>query len=101
MELESPEEFMSCDLRNPIRIYNGGLDRISLERQGTRYFASGNPESCQKGLKLPVDVQNDSKKPLRNQMLAAPPKSPSASAKLTALSSTLFVALVVQFGFGL
>lgn len=105
MELETPEEFNSCDLRNPIRIYSGGLDRIPLESQGTKYFASGNPESCQKGLKLPVDVQNGSKKQLpldvRSQVLAAPPKSPSASAQLTALSFTLLGGLVVHFCFGL
>lgn len=103
VELKTPEEFMSCDLSNPIRMYNGGLDKIPLQREGIRYFASGNPESCQKGLKLPVDVQNGLEKQrpgdVRPQLLAAPPQS--ASAQLTALSSTLFVGLVVHFCFGL
>ncbi|GAB4830778.1 hypothetical protein Ancab_004811 [Ancistrocladus abbreviatus] len=56
VELRSKEEFESCDLTNPIKMHTGGLDRVPLDVEGMRYFASGNPEHCKKGLKLPVAV---------------------------------------------
>jgi len=55
-ELKSKEEYESCDVSNPIRMYTDGLDRISLDGEGIRYFASNNPESCKNGLKLHVEV---------------------------------------------
>ncbi|KAF5474917.1 hypothetical protein F2P56_006769 [Juglans regia] len=55
-ELKSKEEFELCDVSNPIRMYTDGLDSISLEEKGIRYFASSNPESCKNGLKLHVEV---------------------------------------------
>lgn len=57
VELGSVEEYESCDLSNPIRMYTDGVDKISLDGEGIRYFASGNIENCKKGLKLPVNVQ--------------------------------------------
>jgi hypothetical protein len=55
-ELKSKEEYESCDMSNPIRTYTDGLDGISLEGEGIRYFASYSPESCKNGLKLHVEV---------------------------------------------
>ncbi|GMH30264.1 hypothetical protein Nepgr_032107 [Nepenthes gracilis] len=60
VELKSKEEFESCDSSNPIGMYTDGLDKVLLDREGIRYFASGNPESCKKGLKLPVHVMPNS-----------------------------------------
>ncbi|XP_019171775.1 PREDICTED: early nodulin-like protein 2 isoform X2 [Ipomoea nil] len=57
VELGSLEEYESCDLSNPIRMFTDGLDKISLDGEGIRYFASGNIDNCRKGLKLPVNVQ--------------------------------------------
>nr|GLL23940.1 uclacyanin 1-like isoform X1 [Ipomoea trifida] len=57
VELGSLEEYESCDLSNPIRMLTDGLDKISLDGEGIRYFASGNIDNCRKGLKLPVNVQ--------------------------------------------
>ncbi|GAB4826514.1 hypothetical protein Ancab_033410 [Ancistrocladus abbreviatus] len=56
VELGSEEEFDSCNVTNPIKMYTDGLDKVHLEGEGIRYFASGNTESCKKGLKLPVNV---------------------------------------------
>lgn len=56
MELQSKEEYDSCDVTNPIKMYTEGVDSISLEREGIRYFVSSEPENCNKGLKLHVEV---------------------------------------------
>ncbi|CAH9125532.1 unnamed protein product [Cuscuta epithymum] len=57
VEVGSLEEYESCDLTNPIRMYTDGLNKISLDGEGIRYFTSGNIENCRNGLKLPVYVQ--------------------------------------------
>ncbi|KAK4439412.1 hypothetical protein Salat_0276100 [Sesamum alatum] len=56
VEVESPEEFQSCNLKNPIRMYTDRVSHVALEKEGVRYFTSANPESCLNGLKLPVAV---------------------------------------------
>lgn len=93
MELQTSEEFYSCDLSNPIRMYTNGLDKVSLDREGIRFFTSGNLENCKTGLKLPVNVQP----PMKNETLAAGPTTPSASAHFTGLTFTLFVALALSY----
>lgn len=57
VELRSKDEYEACDLSNPIRMYNDGLSKVPLRGEGIRYFASGNAESCKKGLKIPVQVK--------------------------------------------
>ncbi|XP_020089972.1 uclacyanin 1-like [Ananas comosus] len=61
VEVESKEEFESCKVGNPIRMYTEGLSRVSLENEGSRYFISSSSESCKNGLKLHVNVQPQSK----------------------------------------
>ncbi|XP_072970054.1 umecyanin-like [Typha angustifolia] len=56
IELRSKEELQSCDLSNPIRMYTGGLDKVKLDAEGTRYFASSRLENCRNGLRLHVEV---------------------------------------------
>lgn len=56
-ELRSSEEFKLCDLRNPIRMFTQGLNKVSLDVEGPRYFTSSNPNNCKKGLRLHVEVQ--------------------------------------------
>ncbi|KAE8708928.1 Fumarylacetoacetase [Hibiscus syriacus] len=56
VELKSKDEYESCDVRNPIRMYRDGLESIELVEEGIRYFVSSKPESCKKGLKLHVEV---------------------------------------------
>ncbi|GMI72690.1 hypothetical protein HRI_000938300 [Hibiscus trionum] len=56
VELKSKDEYESCDVRNPLRMYSDGLDSIELVDEGIRYFVSSKPESCKKGLKLHVEV---------------------------------------------
>ncbi|GAA0150089.1 hypothetical protein LIER_09106 [Lithospermum erythrorhizon] len=41
---------------NPIKMYTDGLNEVQLDGEGTRFFASGNFESCKKGLKIHVNV---------------------------------------------
>ncbi|KDP37784.1 hypothetical protein JCGZ_06463 [Jatropha curcas] len=91
-ELGTKEEFESCDVRNPIKLYNDGLFNIVLDGEGIRYFVSSNLESCKKGLKLPVEVipqqqPIDAPKIIRSEeaatAIAAGP-TPSGSAHLGA-----------------
>ncbi|CAA2990983.1 mavicyanin-like [Olea europaea var. sylvestris] len=118
VELQSLEEFQSCDLSNPIKMYTDGVNQIPLEREGSRYFVIGNQESCNNGLKLHVDVKpsdlqelpNPNPWPLPNptpfppQPKPEPPPKPepepttpppSASTQLSGLSFGLFVGLLL------
>ncbi|KAG6509175.1 uclacyanin 1-like [Zingiber officinale] len=56
MELQSKQEFESCNLSNPIKLYSKGFDKVRLHGEGARYFSSGKLEECEKGLKLHVEV---------------------------------------------
>ncbi|XP_019171520.1 PREDICTED: mavicyanin-like [Ipomoea nil] len=96
-ELGSREEYMSCDLSNPIRIYTNGIDKIPLDGEGVRYFVSGNLHSCKNGLKLPLTVQSSPKTnaiwPL--VLPADAPTAPSASTRLaTGLTTVLLFPLL-------
>ncbi|GAA0151195.1 hypothetical protein LIER_09968 [Lithospermum erythrorhizon] len=56
LELANVDEFSSCDLSNPIKMYTEDINKVFLDGEGSRYFVSGNPESCRKGLKLHINV---------------------------------------------
>lgn len=56
IELKSKEDFEACDISNPIRVYNGGVDSVPLVNEGTRYFSSRRVEDCQNGMKLLINV---------------------------------------------
>ncbi|KAI9085305.1 hypothetical protein K1719_032682 [Acacia pycnantha] len=55
-ELQSKEEYESCNVTNPIKMYTDGLHTIPLEKEGIIYFASSDIKNCKNGLKLHVDV---------------------------------------------
>ncbi|XP_039020017.1 umecyanin-like [Hibiscus syriacus] len=103
VELKSKDEYESCDLRNPIRMYTDGLDSIELVEEGIRYFVSSKSESCQKGLKLHVEVMPsgnpDTEMPKvaasENSVLAdaVAPTTPSGSNPLSGNSMWLFIGL--------
>ncbi|GLJ37350.1 hypothetical protein SUGI_0757840 [Cryptomeria japonica] len=59
LELKSREEFENCDVSNPIKLYDGGLDAVPLIEMGDRYFTSGNGEDCQRGMKVHINVLSD------------------------------------------
>ncbi|CAH9141832.1 unnamed protein product [Cuscuta epithymum] len=101
VELGSLEEYISCDLSNPIRLYTDGLDQIALEGEGTRYFTSGKLESCKNGLKLPVTVRSREKRhSQRDDANSSPlllhadgPAAPSSSTRLNGLLPSLLIGL--------
>ncbi|CAA3023951.1 mavicyanin-like [Olea europaea var. sylvestris] len=118
VELQSLEEFQSCDLSNPIKMYTDGVDQIPLEREGNRYFVIGNQENCSNGLKLHVDVKPLETQQLPNQWSQPPPfqppppaepkpepfpvpvpepDTPSGSTQLNGLSFGLFVGFLPCF----
>ncbi|XP_027089259.1 mavicyanin [Coffea arabica] len=91
LELQTSEEFFTCDLSNPIRMYTSGLDKIPLESEGVRFFTSGSLDSCKNGLKLPVKVHPQ----VKNETLADGPTSPAAAPHFPGLSVALFVGLAL------
>ncbi|KAK5826317.1 hypothetical protein PVK06_021234 [Gossypium arboreum] len=91
VEVKSKDEYESCDVGNPIRIYTVGLDGIELDGEGIRYFMSSKPESCKKGLKLHVELmplqspefpQTLSESDNSYWSIAAAPTTPSPSVQL-------------------
>ncbi|KAF8391629.1 hypothetical protein HHK36_023935 [Tetracentron sinense] len=99
-ELQSIEEFKSCNISNPIRMYTDGLG-VALDGEGTRYFASSRPESCRNGLKLHVEVLPTQPKPetqttVSSDLLAlAVGPTPSASVHLKGVSTLLWFVLAL------
>ncbi|KAE8715601.1 tropinone reductase-like protein [Hibiscus syriacus] len=96
-ELNSKEEYESCDVSNPLRMYTDGLNGIPLDGEGIRYFVSSKAESCKNGLKLHVEVgplgNTDAKMPKVAVAAAAPPTTPSGSVRLHGSSVLLLVGL--------
>ncbi|KAI3969679.1 hypothetical protein MKX01_020240 [Papaver californicum] len=105
-ELGSKEEYETCDITNPIKMYTDGLNSVHLDGEGSRYFVSGMPESCKNGLKLHVHVLpppgqqlTESKTPRStDKVLAVAPTSPhSATPELPIqLSALLLVGLALH-----
>lgn len=97
-ELKSREEYESCDVSNPIKMYTEGLHTLPLEREGIRYFASSEPENCKNGLKLHVEVlpkDSPSPSPTTLTVQAAGPTTPSSSASY--VHSTTLALMVMLF----
>ncbi|KAJ6426170.1 hypothetical protein OIU84_026703 [Salix udensis] len=83
-EVETREEYLACDVSNPIRMYSDDSDGISLDGEGVRYFTNTNSEKCRNGLKLHVEVVPDATTPEvtsegSDKAIAAPPESSAAS----------------------
>ncbi|KAL3585014.1 hypothetical protein D5086_011881 [Populus alba] len=60
-EVETKEEYLTCDVSNPIRMYTDDIDSIALDGEGIRYFTSSNSDKCKSGLKLHVEVVPEGK----------------------------------------
>ncbi|MBA0881513.1 hypothetical protein Goshw_005992 [Gossypium schwendimanii] len=96
VQVKSKDEYESCDVGNPIRMYTVGLDGIELDGEGIRYFMSSKPESCKKGLKLHVELmplqspefpqetlsESESESDNSDWSTAAAPTTPSPSVQL-------------------
>ncbi|KAK2992237.1 hypothetical protein RJ640_005724 [Escallonia rubra] len=82
VEVKSMNEYLTCDVTNPIRMFTDGLDEVVLESEGARFFTSGDLDNCKNGLKLHVDV-----KPHESAMAAGP--TPSAAVHITGLYMAL------------
>lgn len=105
VELKSKDEFETCDVTKPIKMYDNGIDKISLQQEGIRYFASANPESCKKGLKLPVEIMSKSTAAIQsssltttswNAAMAQEPTAPSSSTKICGPTLLIIAALILN-----
>ncbi|KAK4837229.1 hypothetical protein QYF36_003802 [Acer negundo] len=103
-ELKSKEEYESCDVTNPIRMFTDGLNSILLEGEGIRYFVSSKTDSCKSGLKLHVEVMPQGTPEAQNvttsnfgsvSTLAAAPTVPTPSGSVH--SSYSFALFLVGF----
>ncbi|RWW19146.1 hypothetical protein GW17_00016819 [Ensete ventricosum] len=98
LELRSSDKLEACDLDDPIGMYTSGLDKVSLDGEGARYFASSTPENCKNGLKLRVHVpQPANDEHTRFAALSAAAAAgpvPAASAHLKA-PQVLWIAFVI------
>lgn len=107
-ELQSKEEYESCDVSSPVRVYTDGLDVIPLDGEGIRYFVSSKYDNCKNGLKLHVSVM-----PTPHQSsefakvtstkrsafpVAVPPATPSDSTRIGSSFSFVFVGLGLGLG---
>lgn len=102
VELQSLEELSKCDLRNPIGMYDDGMNHVTLDKEGTRYFSSGNLDNCKNGMKLPVTVQNrhddDEPYPPEEPYPHPPPTTPypAAATVLNVFSVVVFAGLYLS-----
>lgn len=105
LELRSSDKLEACDLDDPIGMYTSGVDKVSLDEEGARYFASSTPEKCKNGLKLRVHVvpraTNDEHTRFAamsaEAAAAGPVPSASASVKAPQLSWIAFVIAVAMW----
>ncbi|CAO2842458.1 unnamed protein product [Amaranthus hypochondriacus] len=102
VELKTKEEYESCDVRNPIKMYINGVDKISFEEEGIRYFASANPDKCKKGLKFPVEIKSKSTAEIQSSSssmkttLALEPTAPSSSTKFCGSTLMIIAAFIIN-----
>ncbi|KAI7757569.1 hypothetical protein M8C21_016460 [Ambrosia artemisiifolia] len=87
VELASMEEYYSCDLTNPIKMYTDRVNQVPLDQEGIRYFVSASYERCKNGVKLPVHV--------RPRDAAAYAPKPSSATQLNRLVALTFIGLFV------
>lgn len=101
IELQSKQEFESCNLSNPIRLYSKGFDKVSLHGEGARYFSSGKLEECKKGLKLHVEVMPKAKPrgSISETAALAPGTSGSSHVKASLLVS-IAIAIILGVNVG-
>ncbi|XP_057537454.1 umecyanin-like [Amaranthus tricolor] len=105
VELKTKEEFESCDVSNPIKMYINGVDKISFEEEGIRYFASANPDKCKKGLKFPVETKSKSTAEIQSSSsmkttLALEPTAPSSSSTKFSGSALMIIAALIIYQMG-
>lgn len=50
------EDYKTCNKSNPIKSYNDGNTRITLDKSGPFFFISGAEGHCEKGQKLEIKV---------------------------------------------
>ncbi|ERN01640.1 hypothetical protein AMTRI_Chr10g229160 [Amborella trichopoda] len=92
VELKSQEEFESCNVNNPIRMYADGLNEVKLGGVGSRFFTSANTGSCRSGLKLHVQVVPTT---TFQETVKAIGPSPSGSVRLSTAPRGLAVGAMV------
>lgn len=104
-ELKSREEYEACDVSNPIRMYTDGLDSISLEAEGLRFFASSDTDKCKNGLRVHVEVlpeaeaqqkQVETKTPMVevSMVMADGPATPSGAPHLTGAATSILILFI-------
>lgn len=96
----SKEDYLNCNISNPIQEYKDGNTKVKLNRAGPYYFISGAKGHCEKGQKVLVVVLS----PRRRYTGISPAPAPSPvefdapAVAPTSSASRLGGCLVVAFG---
>lgn len=56
--LVSKDDYVNCNISNPIKKYNDGQTKVRFDHAGPYYFISGEKGHCEKGQKLTVVVMS-------------------------------------------
>ncbi|MCD7452166.1 hypothetical protein HAX54_015278 [Datura stramonium] len=90
-------EFYHCNRTHPASGANDGNKTVNLNRAGSFYFASGDPEHCGNGQRLAVEVyplHSISESPPQPFTLAPAPSPLSSSAAVSSLVPLAFISVV-------
>ncbi|GAU17695.1 hypothetical protein TSUD_07570 [Trifolium subterraneum] len=52
------EDYVSCNISNPIKLYNDGYTKVRFDHSGPYYYISGEKGHCEKGQKLTIVVMS-------------------------------------------
>ncbi|TQD69152.1 hypothetical protein C1H46_045315 [Malus baccata] len=75
--IEVPKaDYDSCQARNSIQSYSGGITTITLSSPGKRYFICGTTGHCSQGMKLEVNTLATSAAPAASPISPSPLESP-------------------------
>ncbi|KAF7803820.1 mavicyanin-like [Senna tora] len=101
-ELQSREEYESCNASKAIKMYTDGLHTVPLEREGIRYFVSTDPQNCKTGLKLHVEVlPTATSTTFLPNVEADGPSTPSASIRHQGHSILMLIVVMLGVTVGL
>jgi hypothetical protein len=72
------EDYVSCNISNPIKHYNDGYTKVRFDHSGPYYYISGEKGHCEKGQKLTIVVLSPrGKSPTTPAAATSPAPSPA------------------------
>lgn len=94
----SKEDYLNCNVSNPIEEYKDGNTKVKLSRAGPYYFISGAKGHCQKGQKVIVVVLSPRGRYTGISPAPSPVEFNGPAVAPTSSASSLGGGLMVAFG---